>query len=126
MNEKTMTFEELINYAQEAKEKAEKELLHNNECINFIKGIIDRLANMREVRVLQESIHRFIVNGSESIMMMETIYLEDLKKMIDRIPALYADIIDDEDDGKILVVRFSKTAEATKAIETDGSEENEQ
>ena len=57
MNEKTMTLEELIQYAQEAKEQTEKERLaqeakKNEACIKIIKKIIDRLKEKKGEAVI--------------------------------------------------------------------------
>ncbi len=130
MNEKTMTLEELIQYAQEAKEQTEKERLaqeakKNEACIKIIKKIIDRLKEKKgeAVIVKNSGTHWFKIDDEEYEVEKVAITLDDIKEVIDKIPALEATWTNLSDEPiTVLEVTFSET-KATEMLETDGSED---
>ena len=126
MNENPMTFEELVDYAQEAKEQKEKERLaakKNEACIDIIKKIIDRLKAKKgeTAKVKQFGTNWIIIDNVEDEVEV-VITLDDIKEVIDKIPALEARLTELCRGITVLEVTFSET-KATEMLETDGNED---
>lgn len=121
MNENGLTLEELVNYAQEAKEQTEKERLaqgvkKNEACIDIIKKIVDKLKSKggQEVIVRATGAQSFNLDKDDwELPVWEVpvvITLDDIKAVIDRIPALEANFVDlDNEPITVLEVTFSET-----------------
>ena len=116
MNEKTMTLEELCQYAQEGKEKTEKERLskkaqRKQACYEIIEKIIDRLVADKGDAVKVWEIGKLCFNiNVVSYEVTVAITLDDIKAVIDLIPALEAEIVSVEGTYKrSLKVWFSET-----------------
>lgn len=127
MKADVITFEKLCNYAQNAK----NETANNEEqvCFKIIKSIIDELRIKREVIVRQVKEYSVMLNKTSfdiSVDNLVEITLEDIKTIIDKIPALEAEFIKlDDESTRGLKVMFSKT-ETTDTSEADDIEQNEQ
>lgn len=127
MKADVITFEKLCDYAQNAK----NETANNEEqvCFKIIKSIIDELRIKREVIVRQVKEYSVMLNKTSfdiSVDNLVEITLEDIKTIIDKIPALEAEFIKlDDESTRGLKVMFSKT-ETTDTSEADVSEQNEQ
>ena len=93
MKADVITFEKLCNYAQNAK----NETANNEEqvCFKIIKSIIDELRIKREVIVRQVKEYSVMLNKTSfdiSVDNLVEITLEDIKTIIDKIPALEASL----------------------------------
>ena len=125
MKADVITFEELCNYAQDAKNETANKKEH--VCFKIIKSIVDELRTKREVIVRQVDKYSVMLNGTSfnvDIDNLVEITLDDIKTIIDKIPALEAEFIQlDGESTRGLKVMFSKT-ESTDANETDGSKDN--
>lgn len=116
MNENGITLEELCQYAQEAKEKTEKERLSlkaqkEQDCYKIIRKIIDRLIAKKgdAVTVKKRGTNWFAINEEEYEVLIP-ISLDDIKEIIDTIPALEARWTDlDNEPITVLEVTFSET-----------------
>lgn len=119
MNETTMTLEELVKYAQEAKEQTEKEVeeerqnqiaIKNTAYHNIIKNIIDKLKEKKGKAVSVEisAADAVSISGEEYTLPIIGINLEEIEAKIKLIPALKA-TIKDFSGGSILEVTFSET-----------------
>lgn len=124
MKADVMTLEKLCKYAQKAKDKNthQKELV----CFDIIESIIDELGTKREVIVREEGAYSLKLNKTNfdiDIDNLVEITIEDIKTIIDKIPALEAEFIKlDDESTRGLKVMFSKT-ESTDADETDSSKD---
>lgn len=114
MNETTMTLEELCQYAQEAKDKVEKERLaqeakKNEVYSNIIKDIIDKLkANKgRTVKLEVFDINTVKIDREKNEVSIPIVFNE-IETIIGLIPALHAERFD-YTKGKTLEVTFSET-----------------
>lgn len=127
MKADVITFEKLCNYAQNAK----NETANNEEqvCFKIIKSIIDELRTKREVIVRQVNEYSLMLNKTSfdiNVDNLVEITLENIKTIIDKIPALEAEFIKlDDESTRGLKVMFSKT-ETTDTNEADDIEQNEQ
>lgn len=126
MNEKTMTLEELIQYAQEAKEETEKERLSirdvkDQKRYEIIEKIIDMLRAKKgdSVTVKNRGTHWFAIDDAEYEVKKVVITLDEIYDIIRSIPALKPIMTY---GGATLKVWFSET-DATDADETDDSED---
>lgn len=116
MNETTMTLEELCQYAQEAKDEIERERLdretkQNEAYSNIIKKIVDKLKTFKgeKVKVIAVGASEFTMNYEKYEVEVE-ITLNDIKTVIDLIPALEANFVDlDNEPITVLEVKFSET-----------------
>lgn len=115
MEEKVMTFQELINYASDARdeftEKQKEKRRKKEEDIRIIiEKVIDNAKKYGAVRVTWHTgiIYLRNPNSKDDIKIKESkdITLEDLEKAINRIPALYAEL---DKEGNILFVTFRRS-----------------
>lgn len=111
MEEKVMTFEELANYASDARSEFEARQ-KEGEIRSIIKVIID---NLKEYGAVQVKWHKGIIylrdpksEDDRRIKESKDITLEDLNGAINRIPALYAEQSTKERNPLYVTFRRSK------------------
>lgn len=108
MEEKVMTFQELINYASEArderhefvKKQEEKRRKREEDIRSIIKKVIDNVKKHGEVWLkIDDGVLYAKCSNKEyykKIKKIKRISLEDLKRTLDCIPALYADLDEEQ------------------------------
>lgn len=118
MEEKNiMTFQELIDYADESKANHEKQRLEqdterNKICWMLVKSIIDKLnypyVEFVPVEIIDD--YTFCIGGFNYNISVRGVGLEDIKEVIDAIPALEAKFNHKAGNSSIIIleVEFSK------------------
>lgn len=109
--EKTITFQEMTDYAQSAKDRFEQQWKGENNrqtaILSLVKVIIDSLSKNGETMVQKTGRCKFTVDGTIYTGYVPEIELEDIKRVIDTISAIEASDISNQ--KKSMIVRFSKT-----------------
>lgn len=94
MNENPMTFEELVNYVQQAKDRAEEKrskwlTKKQQECMKLVQKISDKLEEKEGgcVELTSMTSRSFNLDGAEETVQTD-IFISDMEKLINEVPAL--------------------------------------